>query len=192
MTKSKKIARILPVGAVVCLLAACTTTTSADNPQREGGADGSRVRIYSSAAEMASDSVAVVVGTVADTDTVDDIDATTDFTVSNFNVNKVLKGDLAEGSSITVRQLGSEEQMAPATLLEPGTTYLLYLTASGLGGNLASQYYVTGGNAGLYSAASTAAKARSADASTSQQFTQLDPEEGEDLPQSITPTSALG
>ncbi|GMA23474.1 hypothetical protein GCM10025864_12330 [Luteimicrobium album] len=193
MTKLKQIAIALPVAAIISALAACSSANDGVAGSEGSGADGSRARLYNSPEDMASDSSAVIVGTVSGTRTVDDIDATTDFTLSDLRVDKVLKGGFAEGASITVRQLGSKEQAPPATLLKPGSEYLLYLTASGLDGDLAKQYYVTGGNAGLYAAsANSTASTRANLAADDAGFAQVDPEPGENLPESLTAESALG
>lgn len=52
---------------------------------------------------------------------------------------------------VEVRQLGTSSMSeVPAAILKQGSTYLLFLTPSMLSGDLAHQYHVTGGDAGIY------------------------------------------
>lgn len=167
------------------LLAGCGTTSSS------GGSDVSRVRLYSSANALAADSSLVVVGVVSKQRVAADITPDLDFTISTINVQKVVKknGKAQAGSTVEVRQDGSSGQSPSTTLLKPGTPYLLFLTDSGLDGALASQFYVTGANAGLYAADSTAARVSNWGATP---FKQLDKESGEKLPATISPDSLAG
>ena len=177
-----RISLSLLVSLLVVVLAGCSSTSTND------GSHTSRVELYDSVASMAEDSSAVVVGTVSGQRTVADIDQTTHFTLSTITVTSTPKSDgsVAEGSTVIVRQIGSVEQPAPTPLLEIGTTYLLYLTPSGLSGELASQFYITGGNAGLYQAKG------SVDQQTEEQiFIQVEKEEGENLPSELTPGQAV-
>lgn len=103
-------------------------------------------------------------------------------------MNQCPSGPLAPGDRIVVRQIGSEEQPAPTPLFTVGGTYLLYLTPSGLEGELASQFYFTGANAGIYEAADAGNARRGTPAG----FVQADPEEGESLPSSVTVEESLG
>lgn len=68
-----------------------------------------------------------------------------------------------------------------------GSTYLLYLTPSGLSGALAGQYYVTGGTAGLYTAGSSGGAARSTSS-----FSHIKSDEGDRLPADVTLADAAG
>lgn len=74
------------------------------------------------------------------------------FTLSTLELQGTpAKGEGLEPSDkVSVRLLGSADQAGPAPLLKVGGIYLLYLTPSGLDGELASQFNVTGGTAGLY------------------------------------------
>lgn len=149
--------------------------------------DASRVRFYASTAEMANDSDLVVTGVAGNRSVAADIDAETEFTLSEFTINDVLAGDAhAPGETIIVRQLGSAGQGSPGTLIAPDGTYLLYLTASGLEGELGQQYYITGGTAGLYRAPD-GELSRSASAT----FTQVDVDDGDTLPKTIEPSQAF-
>lgn len=177
--------RVAAVGIVVLgslALAGCSSGSETS------GSDGSRVKLYSSVAELAADSVVVVSGTVTAQRTAADIDPVTPFTISTISVTSVVKGaGLATGAVIEVRQMGSAKQVGPAPLMTVGSGYLVYLTASGLAGSLASQYYVTGGTAGLYAASPSGASARS-----SNSFSRVDSGEGDQLPSSVTLAGAAG
>jgi hypothetical protein len=60
---------------------------------------------------------------------------------------------LKQGQHITVRQMGTHEyESTPAPILNKDGKYLLFLNPSGLEGEAASHYFVTGGSAGLYAA----------------------------------------
>src|SRR5690606_34052668 len=100
-----------------------------------------------------------------------------DFTISTMHVDQVLYGSDAvkAGTDIVVRQAGSP-RAAPQTLLRTDGEYLLFLVASGLDGELASQFYVTGGNAGLYQA----------DGTDQGGFAQMGPDGGGTLPARLT------
>lgn len=182
-----------PAGAIALALttavalAGCTAGLSTDQ-----GGHGTRVELYSSVEALAEDSSLVLVGTVTSQRVVADIDEMTDFTISSVEVGEVTKSEvvLDSGTTIEVRQLGSDNQTGPAPLLASGGTYLLYLTPSGLEGDLAAQFYVTGGSAGLYKASDSAG--RSAGGASSATFTQVQAEEGEALPSDLALDDALG
>lgn len=156
------------------------------------GSDMSRVRLYSNVAELAADSKLVVEGTATGQSVADDVDPTTDFTLSEVTIVKVLRGanNIKVGNSIVVRQMGSGKQTPPVPILVPGQVYLLYLTPSGLDGPLSSQYYITGANAGIYVQPSTGLAP--AVAGTATQFSQVQRQTGENLPASLSDTQALG
>ena len=181
--KLSKISDTLFVGALVTALTGCSSLIS----RSDGDAHASRVKLYDSVASMAQDSSAVLVGTVSSQEVATDIDPTTHFTLSTITVTNTPKSDgsITEGSTVTVRQIGSAEQPAPTTLMEVGGTYLLYLTPSGLTGELASQFYITGANAGLYQATGDVEAQ-----SVQQIFAQVEKQEGENLPRELTPEQA--
>ena len=157
------------VALLLVLLAGCASVTT--------GGETSRVRLYGSVSEMVEDSALVVTGRVVETRTVQDIDEHTDFTLSTVEVresNQAKTGDL-----ITVRQFGSDEQAPLVPLLVTGQDYLLFLTSSGLKGELASHYYVTGSNAGIYELADDSKAGRGTQEPWARQVA---PTEGEDLP----------
>mgnify|MGYP000882853691 FL=1 len=157
------------VALLLVLLTGCVSVTT--------GGETSRVRLYGSVSEMVEDSALVVTGRVVETRTVQDIDEHTDFTLSTVEVsesNKAKAGDL-----ITVRQFGSDEQAPLVPLLVTGQDYLLFLTSSGLKGELGSHYYVTGSNAGIYELADDSKAGRGTQEPSARQVA---PTEGEDLP----------
>ena len=164
------------------LLAGCGATSSS------GESDISRVRLYPSAKALAADSSLVIVGFVSAQRVADDITPDFDFTISTIDVREVVKKKgktkVQAGSTVEVRQDGSGDQPPSAILLKPGTPYLLFLTDSGLDGELATQFYVTGANAGLYSAESSNARVKNWD---DVDFKQVDKESKEELPAVISP-----
>lgn len=109
----------------------------------------------------------MIVGTVADQKVVQDIDDETDFTLSTVKVITTKKGDAGD-KTVVVRQTGSTKNQTAGAIMTTGSTYLLFLVRSGLSGDLASQYYVTGADAGIY-LASTTAKAKAQTGSATEQ-----------------------
>lgn len=138
--------------------------------------EGSRARLYASLDELALDSDAIVTGTVVSQEVVRDILPTHDFTLSQVEISSITKGtQIVNHEVITVRQHGSASQTPPAPLMEVGSDYLLFLVQSGLSGDLAAHFYVTGANAGLY---------RNNTDGTG--FVQMAASEGENLPMTIS------
>lgn len=107
-----------------------------------------RVRSYSSAEEMGKDSNLVAVVEIKGARVERDVDEVTDFTLLEAQVVKI-KGN-SSGGTVIIRQLGSDRQTPPVPLMKRGEKYLVFLTLSGLPGELGKQYYITGANAGLY------------------------------------------
>lgn len=137
-----------------------------------------REKTYASLDELNADSTLVVVGTPTRQEVVQDIEPDMDFTLSTFEVQSTQKGEAP--ASITVRQTGSTAQGAPAGILTTGQQYLLYLVPSGLPGEQASQYYVTGLTAGIYTGAETREET-----TTGSTFTQAEPDPADNLPPTI-------
>jgi hypothetical protein len=195
MNNSRRTKKTLTVAGVTLAatlaLAGCASGSSNDgaaaSTQESGdGAHLTRAQLYSDIDELASDSVAIAVGTVTAQRVATDIDDATAFTISSFEVTESVKSDgfTDVGRTVDVRQVGSPEGSAPTDLLAPGNTYLLYLTASGLDGELSSQYYVTGASAGLYAQA-TSEQSRSGTDEPSSRFVQVDATDGENLPAEV-------
>lgn len=177
---------------------------SASNQQEsEGqtGSSGSRARGYDSLKAITKDSAVVVVGSAGAQTVAEDVEPGWPYTRTTFAVTRVLKhkGKPPTSSSVIVRQNGSADQSSLTELLEPGKTYMLFLTKSELPGELASDYYVTGSNAGLYVDATDATrvavskKAVGVDSSVASvqklapgTFVPLDPSSIDTLPDTMT------
>lgn len=101
----------------------------------------------------------------------------TSFVLAAVEVSSVEKGDVQEGSTIIVRQTGYLED----SLLEDGGTYLFYLVPTGLEGDLADQYYVTGVTAGIYEKVTVDSQSSASDS-----FVRVAPDSGDELPESLT------
>ena len=107
-----------------------------------------------------------------------------------------MKGaDAKAGDVVEVRQIGSVDQQTGVEMLNADQVYLLYLTPSGLSGDLASQYYVTGAEAGIYEATSGGSSNPSVLKSTSQadsekadkvSFSRVELDTGDTLPATVT------
>ena len=178
------------------------STSNQQHSSDDGEAHASRVKFYGSLKAITKDSAVVVVGTAGPQTVADDLNTGLDFTLTSFTVDTVLKHkDVPpKGSSVIVRQDGSGSVPPSAKLLETGKEYLLFLTASGLPGDLASQYYVTGANAGLYVDAADApppVASTQADGAASSKtplpkalpgtFVPTDPSSEDSLPASVVP-----
>ena len=110
-----------------------------------------RAKTYSSLGELEADSAVIVIGTVTEQGVVKDVEVSLDNTLSTVEVQSARKSEVP--SRIVVRQTGSTIQGAPVPILESGGQYLLYLVPSGLEGDAADQFYVTGLDDGIYRAA---------------------------------------
>ncbi|KAB7789847.1 hypothetical protein [Bifidobacterium leontopitheci] len=135
----------------------------------------SRAKLYDSLKALAADSDLIVAGRVSGVKTVPDSE---DVSLLSVDVTRGIKGASGVGY-VTVRQEGFCGQERGKALAK-GDTVLLFLDASGLSGNLASQYYVTGADAGVYQAADVKG---SADGLT---FDRVNKDSGDTLPASLT------
>lgn len=154
---------------------------------------GSRAELYDSVASLADDSSIIVAGTVESQETVSDVPDGGASTLSTFTVAKSAKTDCShpDGSTITVRQVGSPKTSGPAPFLEPGGSYLLYLHPSGLDGDRAAHFFVTGGSAGIYELQQNAAVRSSGNVSGATAFTKAPSDEGDTLPAELTLDDAV-
>ncbi|WP_188042613.1 hypothetical protein [Changpingibacter yushuensis] len=124
---------LLIFALVGSLGAARSATSSIDPNDTTSTGDVSRVTLYDSLSEMSDASDLIVVGTVSSQEVVRDITEEDDFTVSSFNVTRVVKGaDAKAGDVVEVRQIGSVDQQTGVEMLNADQVYLLYLTPSGL------------------------------------------------------------
>ena len=195
----KKHTRLVkPILAMVTALSialgvgACGSGTTAQTSGNATTSKGeiSRVKMYDSVKAITDDSDLVVVGTVADQKVVQDIDDETDFTLSTVKVITTKKGDAGD-ETVVVRQTGSTKNQTAGAMMKTGSTYLLFLVHSGLSGDLASQYYVTGADAGIYLASATAkAKAHTGTATeqdiSGETFNRVNSDSGDNLPATLT------
>ncbi len=139
---AKALAATITTALLTLSVAGCSVST--------GEAAGSRHVLYASIDALARDSTAIVAGSVtaqvADGDTI-----ISTVVVANAPSNPQLGANapaarpVAVGDSIQVRQDPSSRP-----LLEMGREYMLWVTPSMLPGDAASQFFITGGNAGLY------------------------------------------
>lgn len=180
----RRFAWLLVAGLAILVLAGCV-------PAPTSGAHGSRAVLYDSIEAMGADSSAVVIGTVIGQSEVKDVPGSeAAFTLSTFEVSKSLDtlplganvkdpfATVAEGTTIIVRQVGTEQVGdSPTELLREANEYLLFLVPSGLDGDAAGHFYVTGGNAGLYVSSGNSTRGSEKD------YVQVDRQEGEDLPE---------
>lgn len=124
-----------------CTLSACSTDTtqaqaddgtSSSHGQTNGSTstEFSRVKLYETLDDLAADSSLIVIGTAEAVEVTHDIDGLTPFSVFNVAVSEVLKGDVAVGDTVVMRQTGGEGDPG---VLEDGQTALLYLTPHRLG-----------------------------------------------------------
>ncbi|MGU3410490.1 hypothetical protein ACLBWP_10305 [Microbacterium sp. M1A1_1b] len=182
--KTTSIIAIASAGLLTIGLAGCADAS---------GSSGSRVKLYDSVPTLAGDSSIVISGTVESQKTANDIPNGGDFTLSTVEVAATAKSDAAHpaGSSVVVRQHGSQKTPGPGALLETGKTYLLYLTPSGLDGQLASQFYITGGTAGVYETQQNAGARSTGNVTEDTEFTKAPSDEGDTLPTELTLADAL-
>lgn len=161
----------LITAALICALTGCGSSSSA-----------SRATLYESIDDLAGDSTAIVIGTVTGQRENDDAIISA-FEVSNTPTNAQLGANvegadstLVAGDTVEIRQMNSRSaSSAAAALLESDQEYLLFLTPSMLAGDAATQFSVTGAEAGLY--------IRDGD-----QFRRVMTDTGDTLPQTITTT----
>jgi hypothetical protein len=150
--------------SMLLLLSGCTATST--------GSSGSRYKLYESLTDLIQDAGRVVAGSVVrQTETVEH---ELTLTVSTFEIEREFlpeslgvqlderarpenaPGPLPAqqpgvGATIEIRQYGSATtQTTAGPLLVPGEKYLLFINLSGLDGSAASQFYVTGSDAGIY------------------------------------------
>jgi len=158
----QKISKFTTIAAICCAIglgiSGCSTATSApsDKAQVTSSSDVSRARLYNGLAEISGDSNLVVTGTVLKEEIVTDVVKDAPVLKSTFEIKTVLAGAVPGGkSTVVVRMYTGSFNQDKSNVLKVGSDYLLFLTDSGLNGNQASQYYVTGYEAGAYVADST-------------------------------------
>ncbi len=169
-------------------------SSSSDDHVSSSGSALSRARLYGSLQELTADSPVIVAGTAGAQEVVADITPGLDFTLTSFEVGASVRpaGDPVEGQDIVVRQVGSADQGLHEPLLVEGQVYLLFLTPSGLDGDLASHYYPVGVTAGLYALRDAASRPQDREAWRSVVFEELAPAPGDVLPDTVTETDVTG
>ena len=148
---------IVAAAGVLIATAACTSS---------GGMEGSRHALYDTVDVMAADSALVVVVDVTDSSRSGDLPrqpetVATATVLESYHPEGLAANDgrspdeaTGPGSVITVRQLGTAGMQAtPAPILLSGSQYLLFLVPSGLPEAPPSEFYVTGGEAGIFAPA---------------------------------------
>ena len=175
-------------------LAACANETTYGH--------ASRAVIYQSLDQLVGDATLVVTGTVTGVATEEALpeDGGPPLTVFTFAVDESLSpAGLADGlrelglpaeavdkgASINVLQYGTTaEEAGDAPRLEGGQAYLLFLNPTMLPGEHASDYYITGVEAGLYSAQGASVTEETIFVSAS--------DDGDQLPKELSPADLRG
>ncbi|MEV7693771.1 hypothetical protein AB0N73_10630 [Microbacterium sp. NPDC089189] len=145
MAGSRRKSAVAAVLVSLALLASgCASGSSVDD------ASGSRAVLYDSIEGLASDSTAIVIGTVTEQRTDGDATIST-IEVSNAPWSPGLGSTAPEAELVVVGDLVDVRQdPASRPLLEVGTEYALWLTPTMLPDDAASQFFITGSNAGMY------------------------------------------
>ena len=175
--------------ATLCVAVALSVSSCAAEQEVIREAHATRVTFYQSEDQLAAASSVIATVAVHSQSVVRDIDDVSDFTLSTVQVTEVVKGEeqVTVGETLVVRQHGSSDQPAPGPLLDAEGTYLLYLTPSGLPGELSSHFYITGATAGIYeSVDETAPPGESPD----ETFSRFDENSGDKLPEVIDVSEA--
>ena len=120
---------------------------------------GSRVKMYTSLDELIADSGAVVAGTVVDQQpgpdgtTVATVDVERTFVPEGLGSTSLTPTvQVPEGSAVRVRTFGGVVTSLPSAPLEPGGSYLLFLSPTGLPSADEDEFFITGVIAGIYEA----------------------------------------
>lgn len=172
---------VIVIFAALAVIAIACATLFGQLGTTSKGTSISRSEMYQSVSQLADDSDAIIVGTVESSENVSDIDPSTEFVLATVKVADTKKGNMTPGDTVIVRQT----PLSDAQLMSKGATYLLYLTESGLEGELASQYYVTGVTAGIYEKTQTSARSAAS-------FERFDKASGDDLPDMIAASEIEG
>lgn len=169
MPLARNTATAMVIVALIVGAAGCSNSASPDTSSA-----GSRATLYNSIDELAADSTAIISGVVTDQFTEGDttvsviaVDSAPSSPQLAANIG-MPSSDIQVGDTVHVRQDPSSRP-----LLEIGKEYFLWLTPTMLPGAAASQFFITGSNAGMYIGEGETAQ-RAA------------PDSGDDLPATIT------
>ncbi|MFS0731893.1 hypothetical protein ABC304_07790 [Microbacterium sp. 1P10UB] len=111
---------------------------------------GSRAELYDSIDGLASDSTAIVIGTVTDQST-DGGATVSSLEVAIAPASPQLGATAPDAEAVKVGDtVAVRQDPASRPLLETGRTYVLWLTPTMLDGAAATQFFITGSNAGMY------------------------------------------
>lgn len=137
-------------GLVAILVSLALLTSGCVSGSSTDDASGSRAVLYDSIEGLASDSTAIVVGTVTEQRTDGDATVST-VDVISAPASPGLGSTAPEAEPVVVGDL-VEVRQDPSSrpLLEVGAEYALWLTPTMLPDAAASQFFITGSNAGLY------------------------------------------
>jgi hypothetical protein len=160
-------ARMFAIGATLAIVAVAVVAvpalqalippgSSGPAAQPPGISSGSRAKLYSSIAELAADSGAVVAGTVvsqvpgADGTIVSDVKVDSSYRPKGLG-NNVASGAVSvpEAALVKVTIFGPTTS-AGSAYFTTGQQYLLFLTPTGLPGADQDEFFITGVTAGLY------------------------------------------
>ncbi len=181
-TLTKALLAITTAAVAAVGLAGCSTQSSIHM-------DGSRHTLYGDVRSLAADSSAVVEVEIGKQFAVEEdmpITISTAVVLANHapeGLGLSLKNtsQISVGEEITVRQMGNVDvESSPVPILTEGGHYLLFLTPSMLEGAAASQFWVTGGSAGIYELSSGSPRGIDAE------YTHVESDEGDTLPASLT------
>jgi hypothetical protein len=179
-------ATLATLAAMASLLGGCAATTASE---------GSRAELYSDLTALAADSSALVEVVVESQEFVQDelpftlstVAVVASFAPDGLAADNGEAATIAPEAELVIRQLGPIDQTSERmSLLEVGERYLLFLTHSGLEGDAASQYYVTGVTAGIY------APERDDSADGDAAFIRVDTGSGDTLPARLTTAELTG
>lgn len=175
-------ALLLPLAAISFALTGCGGAGAPDDESR-GVPD--RAYFYESLDELAGDSDLIVTGlATSHEERREASDPSLDWTITTVKIASTIKseaGDLT-GTTIVVRQTGSKAHpIRDWPLLVQDETYLLALKKSDGPDALPSEYFISGGSAGMYKASDDLRDGASV-------FSAVARSSGDDLPKDVTPT----
>jgi hypothetical protein len=112
--------------------------------------EGSRAVLYDSIDGLASDSTAIVIGTVTSQRTDGDTTIST-LEVMSSPASPQLGATAPDAEPVSVGDtVAVRQDPASRPLLEEGNDYALWLTPTMLDGDAANEFFITGSNAGMY------------------------------------------
>ena len=156
MSRFPLLARPLLAGAILLSCGACAESSDAGSQpaaEQEQVISASRVKLYSSVAQLSAESKVIVVAEVDVTPPVEETIAKVPFTLTPVVVSAVVRGDaIKAGDVLQVRVVGGRGvRVIGQQSLQPGERYLLFLEEySGPSDSKGTQFVTIGATAGLY------------------------------------------